>query len=461
MKKFLATMFPLVCAFAASAEVLPADDGYRGIWYFNQPSKDEYRYKYSGGFATYPQQHAPIAIHAAEAQKTFFVYGGTTARKADDKQELLHMVSYYDHRTGTVPRPRILLNKHTDDAHDNPALSIDATGRLWVFSSAHGTGRPSYISRSVKPYDITEFERVCTTNFSYVQPWWIPDHGFLFLHTRYTSGQRGLMTMTSRDGQVWNDPRPFAHIEMGDYQISWRSGARVATAFDHHPRTVGLNARANLYYLETSDFGATWTTAAGQAVALPLTNAANAALVYDSRGDKKLVYLKDINFDAQGRPVVLFLTSRGYESGPKNGPREWITAKWDGTSWVRRPVTTSGNNYDHGSIYLERDGAWRIIAPTEAGPQPGNPGGEMVMWLSRDEGASWTKVRQLTRNSERNHTYARRPLDANPEFYALWADGHGRQPSESHLFFTDREGAHVLRLPRKMDGEAARPEAVN
>ena len=49
---------------------LPKDEGYRGIWYFNQPSKDEYKYKYSGGFATYPQQHAPIAIYAPAAKKT-------------------------------------------------------------------------------------------------------------------------------------------------------------------------------------------------------------------------------------------------------------------------------------------------------------------------------------------------------------------------------------------------------
>ena len=56
---------------------LPVDDGYRGIWYINQPSRDEYKYKYSGGFATYPQQHLPIAIHSEEANKTFFVYGGT------------------------------------------------------------------------------------------------------------------------------------------------------------------------------------------------------------------------------------------------------------------------------------------------------------------------------------------------------------------------------------------------
>jgi hypothetical protein len=55
-------------------------DGYRGIWYSNQPTGDEYRYKYSGGFATYPQQHVPIAIYSAAANKTFFVYGGSTGK---------------------------------------------------------------------------------------------------------------------------------------------------------------------------------------------------------------------------------------------------------------------------------------------------------------------------------------------------------------------------------------------
>ena len=88
-------------------KTLSADDGYRGIWYMNQPSKDAYKYKYSGGLATYPQQHMPIAIYSKEANKTFFCYGG----RPKDKNELLHMVSYYDHATGTVPRPRILLRQ--------------------------------------------------------------------------------------------------------------------------------------------------------------------------------------------------------------------------------------------------------------------------------------------------------------------------------------------------------------
>ena len=89
-----------------------------------------------------------------------------------------------------------------------------------------------------------------------------------------------------------------------------------------------------------------------------------------------------------------------------------------------------------------------------------NPGGEMVMWTSVDRGTTWTQGKQLTRNSSRNHTYARRPLDAHPDFYALWADGHAREPSESHLYFTDQQGTHVWRLPAKMERPAAKPEVA-
>ncbi|MBI5384945.1 MAG: BNR-4 repeat-containing protein [Verrucomicrobia bacterium] len=433
-------------------------DGYRGIWYFNQPTKDEYRYKYSGGMATYPQQHAPIAIYRKEVNKTFFAYGGTTARQPGDQPELLHLVSCFDHATGRVPRPTILLNKHTDDAHDNPTLQIDDAGRLWIFSNSHGTGRPSYIHRSTRPYSVDEFERVLTTNFSYGQPWHLAGQGFLFLHTRYVRGRRNLFWITSADGSQWTEAQRLACIEMGDYQISWPCGGRVGTAFDFHPRPLGLNARANLYYLETADLGRTWRTVAGQPVTTPLTNSANAALIYDSRKEARLVYLKDLNFDAQGRPVILFLTSKGFEPGPANGPREWKTARWTGAAWDIRALTTSGNNYDHGSLYIEADGTWRVIAPTDLGPQPYNPGGEIVMWTSRDQGRTWQRAKQLTRNSSRNHTYARRPLDAHPGFYALWADGHARQPSESCLYFTDRDGTHVWRLPARMDGEFAVPE---
>lgn len=434
-------------------EALPADDGYRGIWYMNQPSRDEYRYKYSGGFATYPQQHLPIAIHSKAADKTFFVYGGTVK----GKQELLHLVSYYDHATGEVPRPRILLNKKTDDAHDNPTLQIDDSGHLWIFSNAHGTTRPAYLHRSVKPYSIDAFERILDTNFSYSQPWHLPGQGFLFLHTRYKGG-RGLHWMTSADGRSWSDSQPLAHIDMGDYQISARDGGRVATVFDFHPAPLGLNARTNLYYLETKDFGKTWTTVTGVPVALPLKDPRNPALVRDYKSEQLLVYLKDLQFDA-GQPVLLYLTSKGYESGPKNDPRTWWTSRWTGQEWEFRKLTTSDHNYDHGSLYIE-EGLWRVIGAMEGGPQGHATGGEVALWESTDQGATWKKSRALTQGSAMNHTYPRRPLNAHPDFYALWADGDAFKPSESSLYFTNRACDRVWRLPASMSADHAKPELV-
>src|SRR4051812_50163646 len=76
----------------------PADraDGYHGIWYSNQSTGDEYKFKYSGGYATYPQQHMPIAIYSAAANKTFFVYGG--ARGETKKKG--HQVVYFFYSDG-------------------------------------------------------------------------------------------------------------------------------------------------------------------------------------------------------------------------------------------------------------------------------------------------------------------------------------------------------------------------
>jgi len=444
----------LALAAFAGPRNLPTDDGYRGIWYYNQPSSDQYVYKYSGGFATYPQQQSPIAIYAKQADKTFFCYGGTVK----GKQELLHMVSYFDHRTGRVPRPRILLNKKTEDAHDNPVMSIDERGHIWIFSNSHGTARSSYIHRSAKPYSIDEFELVWTGSFSYGHPWRSPGQGFLFLHTRYMDRGRSLFWMTSPDGLTWSEPALLARAALGHYQITCQEGRRIATAFNYHPDPVGLNQRTNLYYLETSDLGKTWKTVAGTAVQPPIRAVRNPALVHDYESEKLLVYLKTVQFDAAGHPVILYLTSSGYEAGPKNDPRIWRTARWTGTAWEIRDCVRSDHNYDFGSLYVEPDGTWRLIAPTEPGPQSYGTGGEMVLWTSRDQGKTWTRVKQLTRNSPRNHTYARRPVNANPAFYALWADGDARKPSESCLYFTDRTGSRVWRLPPLMRAEFAEPE---
>jgi hypothetical protein len=466
-------VLPGILGAATTPAPKPPDDlvpqvanGYRGIWYMNQPLKSEHRYKYSGGFATYPQWHMPIAIHVAARRKTFFVYGGSAGNVSERNDELQHLVSYFDHATGTVPRPVRLLQKRTEDAHDNPTLSIDAAGHLFVFSSAHGTGRPSYLHRSRRPYEISEWELIEKTNFSYTQPWYLPQsRRFLFLHTLYKNGERTLNWKTSADGRTWTPPQLLAHIEKGDYQITAREGAsdRLGTAFDLHPdhgrEGTGLNYRTNIYYAETRDAGATWVNAAGERLAPPLKSAQNPALVRDYRAESLSVYLKELAFTAEGRPVILYLTSKGFNPGPESGPFQWYTARWTGRAWEIRPFTTSDHNYDHGTLYIEADGTWRVIAPTAPGPQPWGTGGDMVMWTSRDQGSKWQLVKQLTANSRYNHTYARQPVDASPEFYALWADGSPLEATPSSLYFATKDG-RVFRLPTHMTTATAKPELV-
>lgn len=478
MKNVLGLLLAVVVilnAHAQKAETLNTKDtGYRGIWYSNQPSKDEYVYKYSGGLATYPANHYPFSVYIAKVNKTFFCYGGADITG----KTLLHMVSYFDHSTGRVPKPTIVLDKKTDNAHDNPVMNIDSEGYIWIFSTAHGTNSPSYVHKSLKPYEINAFEQIAVTkvedgksvpmnNFSYLQTWYQPEHGFINLFTHYdrkvipnqpAKPRRSISFMTSPDGvnySTWND---LATIEEGHYQTSGQYKDKLGTSFNYHPVKEGengLNYRTNLYYIQTKDFGKTWQSAGGKQIQIPLTTIENDALVKDYASSGLNVYINDLAFDPEGYPVILYVTSKGFEAGPAQGPRAWHTARFNGEDWEIMPLTHSDNNYDMGSLYIDKKGEWQVVGPTNVGPQPYNTGGEMVLWKSNDQGKTW-KGKAITANSEYNHSYARRPVNVNKDFYAFWADGHGRKRSLSHLYFCDSKG-NVYQLPEQMDADFVKP----
>jgi hypothetical protein len=218
-----------------------------------------------------------------------------------------------------------------------------------------------------------------------------------------------------------------------------------------------VDTRTNLYYLQTDDLGTTWQTAEGRTVSPPLAELDNDALVRDYRQESRLVYIHDMTFDAAGDPVILYTTSIDYRPGPGGEPRIWTIAHWTGGSWAFHEVTQSTHNYDVGALYVEEDGIWRIVGPTEPGPQRWGTGGEVAIWISADKGQAWKKLRDVTTDSERNHAYVRRPINAHPDFYAFWADGNPDSLSVSHLYFCNRAGEEVWELPYEMEEEFATP----
>ncbi len=428
-------------------------DGYRGIW-FTLGQFREYGDKYSGGLGTYTANHVPIAIYAPEVDKTFFVYGGSR----DGERYLLAMASYYDHRQGVVPQPTIVHDKQgIDDPHDNPSLTLDEHGHLWVFISGRGRHRPGFVYRSREPYCTAAFERVYRGEFTYPQAWWVEGRGFLHLNTKYTRG-RELYFERSQDGRTWDEPVKLAGMR-GHYQVSNQFGERIITSFMRHP-DGSVDRRTDLYFAQTTDMGETWQTVDGQPLELPLEDPECQSRVRNYESEGRLVYINDIQLDAQGHPVIFYVTAALYQPGPPGEPRYQTIAHWDGRQWNFSEVTRTTHNYDVGSIHIEDGGVWRVFAPAEPGPQHWGTGGEVAIWRSEDHGANWTKERDVTVNSERNHHYVRRPVNAHDDFYAYWADGNPDELSPSYLYFANRAGDRVWRLPYDMDQEFAAPEPV-
>jgi len=426
--------------------------GYRGIW-FTLGQRSEYGDKYSGGLGTYTANHLPVAIYHKGTKRTYFLYGGTTDSMA---RHLLVMVSYFDHRSGMLPRPVVVMDKQgVDDPHDNASLSIDREGYLWVFVSGRGRVRPGKIFRSKQPHDITGFKEMYAGEFTYPQPWYLGSEGFLLMYTRYTDGRELYVRRFDAQG-VPGPERKLAGMG-GHYQLSWFDGSRILSVFNYHPGG-DVDRRTNLYLVQSLDTGMHWTNIEGDPLVPPLRDTRSPALVQDFAREGKLLYLNDFTLDRKGHPLILAVVSRHHQPGPKGDPREWYVWQYRDGSWKEYFVCRSTHNYDMGSLYVEGR-RWRIIGPTEEGPQPYGTGGEMTVWESRDEGRHWRRRRMLTQGSVYNHTYARRPLNVHRSFYSFWADGNADSLSASHLYFSDK-GGRVFQMPYLMEGVWQRPLRV-
>lgn len=431
-------------------------DGYRAIW-FELGQKYPDGDKYSGALGTYTAKHVPLAIYSKEADKTFFVFGGTTA---ETERHLLCMIGEFDHLTGMVSKPTVVCDKlDVNDPHDNPSIMIDDENYIWVFVSGRGQVRPGFKFRSKIPLNIDEFEQITEEEMTYPQPW-NTDFGYFHFFTKYT-GVRQLYFETSKDGLTWTEDKLLAAIPVNDGEKSGHyqtsnvfDGKVLGTFFNRHP-DGNVDKRSDLYFVQSADFGKTWTNSAGVKLELPLVQLESPARAVDYSAKGKNVYLKDMGFDAKGNPICLYIRSNGHEPGPISAPYEWCITKWDGQNWQTFVITTSDHNYDMGSLYIS-DKDWKIVGPTESGPQKWGVGGELAIWKSKDNGETWKRIKTLTKNSVNSHSYVRRPVDCKVPFCFFWANGNSHIFSKSELYFGDFKG-NIWKLPYQMKNDFEKP----
>ncbi|WP_163324109.1 BNR-4 repeat-containing protein [Draconibacterium mangrovi] len=434
-------------------------DGYRAIW-FELGQKYADGDKYSGALGTYTAKHVPLAIYSEKANKTFFVYGGTSS---EDERYLLCMIGEYDHSTGMVSKPTVVYDKNgVNDPHDNPSIMIDDEDYIWVFVSGRGRLRMGFKYRSTKPLNIDEFEKITEEEMTYPQPW-NTDLGYFHFFTKYT-GVRKLYFESSQDGVNWTEDKLLADIPVykgeksGHYQTSnVYNGKVLGTFFNRHPNGI-VDRRTDLYYVQTADLGKTWTTVDGTKLDIPITEQNSPARAVDYASKSKNVYMKDMAFDAAGNPVCLYIRSYGHMPGAISQPYEWCVTKWSGAHWQTYRVTESDHNYDMGSLFIQGN-TWKVVGPTEQGPQKWGVGGELAVWVSNDSGQNWIKERQLTENSVISHSYVRKPVNYKAPFCYFWADGHAHEFSKSEIFFGDFDG-NIWKLPYQMKDDYEKPVKV-
>lgn len=431
----------------------PKIDGYKGIWYSSGPNT-KYGYRFSGGVSTFGSRHRPIAIYSPKARKTFFVYGGTTNA---EEQHLLIMISYFDHRSHMVPKPVIVYDKMgVKEPYDNASLSIDDEGILWVFVSGYLRTRPGMIFRSTKPYSIDAFEMVREIEMISPQPWWIGSEGFLMFYSKLSKGLE-LWCASGTDGKSWADEQRLASMG-GSMQISDVCQGRIVTVFNYFPKG-DIDRQTNLYFLQSDDMGKTWKTVDGKPVRIPLVDVENDAMIRNYEKDGKEVYLSDMDFDSEGNPVILVIISGNPYPGPGTGLKDWFVISRKDGEWVFNKVCESTHNFDRGSIHVEGSD-WKVIGPTEPGPQKFGTGGEIALWISRNRGAEWQKVTDVTINSINNNSFVRHPLNAQKDFFALWTDGNANELSKSYIYFTNEKCDKVWMLPYDMKEDFRKPVRI-
>lgn len=414
--------------------VEPVPTTFRGVWYGSgrQNTLPGHAYVYAGGKATYSAWHRPMAVYAAEVNKTFFVFGDARNRPA---------VSVFEHEAGRFAAPLALGTNPDGNAHRNPTLLIDEDGYLFVFYGYHGGAQPIHVLRSRYPYDMTSWVRMADLtdgNGSYANPWQLRPGEILVPHRQPS----GWCFKKSRDQAVtWSDTVELASFstyegtstvyglttaETGPFPCSVHfAWSRLGGGSEDAIRTKHLWARRyNLYYARSDDGGDTWRRSTGAPYELPITEDA-AEKLYDS--GEHGTWIKDLVVVPDGGPLILFV------DGDADTYRStWKVARRTGEGWEITDLATSDHMYDGGAFCVIKADDIRLYGPT-APAQPGCDGGNIEEWQSTDGGKTWNKLRALTHGDTTSHNHVKTVRNherSDGQFRVMWSCGDGQSPPD-------------------------------
>lgn len=338
-------------------------------------------------------------------------------------------VGQYTHSTGALLWTQLTANLEYDD-HDNPALISRSDGRLVAFYAKHGVDTSLRYKISTNALDATGWgaEQVVTlgSSVTYANPIILPSDSnacYVFSRMWEGAGDSNWSYIRSTDYSSWG-----SSVEIWDCGVKQQylhcrrngDGRIDFFASDGHPDTNGNTSLFHFYAAwDNGSSALKWYNSAGVEKTLPMDHT-KATLVYDG-SDGTDAWNHDIAIDAGGLPRVLF------QKRVSATDLRCMFARWDGSVWTTpveiaafggylyaaEPSYTGCSCFDGNNLNIV------YLGKQVSGLY------EMQEWGSTDNGVTWTKYRDITKNSP-SLTRNIRPVspEGHPEKMAcIWSSG--------------------------------------
>jgi hypothetical protein len=285
------------------------------------------------------------------------------------------------------------------DDHNNPSIYIRSDGRILVVYGKHNDDQGRRFCISTNPEDITAWSAegfVGAENESaYNNLNYLSGNGRLYMHFRgWNSGTYypHYMAHSDNEGTNWDTP-----IKIFDQAASRPYVKSISNNVDrmdfyltqsHPTETI-----SNLYHcMAKLDAGTLKFYKSDGTTELTLPISVNASLdkIYDS-GGTVAGWQWDAKYDSNGYPRVLFVKLIS------TSDIRYMFTRWTGSAWTTPveitgagAVIAAGTQYAPG-ICFSADDIDEVILGVESGGKS-----EMQAWATTDDGATWSKSRDIT-----------------------------------------------------------------
>jgi hypothetical protein len=341
-------------------------------------------------------------------------------------------VGQYTHSSGALAWNTLTATLEADD-HDNPALIVrPSDSKLVAFYSKHNALGDTTLRYkiSTNAEDASAWGTEQTIDYgsrvSYANPVILEDDSnACYVINRVLSGASPWYYARTTDYSTWGTPVKFWDPTTADassyVKLAKNGSGRIDFfATNTHP-VLGATSLYHFYCAWDSGSSALkWYNSAGTEQTLPMTEA-KATLIYD--GTTNSGWNHQIAIDGDGNPRVLF--QKTVSTSPYD--HRLMFSRWNGSAWTAPveiltlgPGVYNPENYYTGNSCFDGNDVSKIYVGVYVSST-----WEMQEWTTADNGATWSKSRDITTGSAstllNRNPYS--PIGHDGHFACLWCSG--------------------------------------